>query len=311
MFHQLLAALVPFLVGLMPMHGLSYRALPVLFSSPRPEPTRYATVLFGGDMMFDRSVRAATDEHGGDFIFSCLDDVLAGNDLAVANLEGPITAASSRSIGSHIGSADNYTFTFPTSTAQLLAAHHIALVNLGNNHILNFGASGVRSTIAALDGAGVGYFGDPLAHTMAERNINGVRLAFITYNEFDPQSTASTTIAQIQDAQAQGAVPVVYTHWGTEYVAAPPSYVRALAHAFVDAGAAIVVGSHSHVAGESEYYRDVPIYYSLGNFIFDQYWDDTVRSGVLLQTSFDTRGVVAVREIPTRLERDRRTCPAD
>ena len=76
----------------------------------------------------------------------------------------------------------------------------------------------------------------------------------------------------------------------------------------VDAGAEIVIGSHPHVVEESELYRDKYIYYSLGNFIFDQYWNDDVRRGLLLKVWFTENGVARVQEIPIQLERDGRTC---
>jgi len=272
---------------------------------------RQATVLFGGDMMFDRTIRTTIDQKGGDFIFSCIDPTLQASDLVVANLEGPITAISSRSAGSAIGAPDNYVFTFPLTTAVLLAAHHIGVVNLGNNHILNFGSDGVRSTEAALSASGVQYFGDPLLQTVATTSVNGIPLAFINYNEFEPSSTASTTIAQIRQAKASGEIPLVYTHWGIEYATTSPAYVHVLAHEFVDAGAAIVIGSHPHVVEDHEVYKGADIYYSLGNFIFDQYWDDAVTHGLMLQVSFDKAGVQSVKEIPVVLQHDRRTCPVE
>jgi len=114
------------------------------------------------------------------------------------------------------------TFTFPLSTAALLYKHNIRMVNLGNNHIENFGTSGVYSTIAALTNARVDYFGlprlasassaswrdgsgkagDPITFRMATTTINGVPLAFINYNEFGGASTI--TIREIHTARAAG-----------------------------------------------------------------------------------------------------------
>ncbi len=270
-----------------------------------------ASVIFGGDMMFDRAVRTTIEKNGGDHIFSCIKDVLANADLVVANLEGPITANASKSVGSVVGSPQNFIFTFPLSIAPLLAKHHIDMVNLGNNHIMNFGASGARSTRTILDAVGVRYFGDPLSSNVATSSIANVSLAFISYNEFigDAHKSASTTIAQIKAARARGELPVVYTHWGIEYRPIAPRYVRDIAHRFADAGAAIVIGSHPHVVEDHETYRDVPIYYSLGNFIFDQYWEDAVRRGLLLRVVFTPEGVESIQEIPTWIGRDRRPCP--
>ena len=280
-----------------------------------PRPT--ATVVFGGDMLFDRTIRGTMEEKGQDYIFLCLDPVFSAADLVVANLEGPITELPSMSLGSVIGSPENFTFTFPTYTGELLARHNVQLVNLGNNHILNFGWDGARSTLEYLRAADVGYFGDPLEKRVAREDVNGVKLAFVNYNEFAPggwKDSASTTIREVRAALDDGYVPVVYAHWGDEYSAEPPERVREFARAFVDAGATLVVGSHPHVVQPHEVYlpagRQVAahIYYSVGNLFFDQYWSDMVRNGLLLRASF-TASSVSVEEIPIELLRTRQTCP--
>jgi poly-gamma-glutamate capsule biosynthesis protein CapA/YwtB (metallophosphatase superfamily) len=292
-------------VGLVPAWG---GVEPVVARLVEPAPS--ATVLFGGDMMFDRTIRQYADRHGGDYLFGCIDSTLAHADLVVANLEGPITDNPSVSEGSAVGSGDNYTFTFSTTTALLLAAHRVGAVSLGNNHIDNQGVAGVRSTTQYLDAAGVRYFGDPLSNNITDVDAGGVPLTLVNYNDFIPRGgTASTTLAQIVAARARGRVPVVYAHWGVEYATSAPARVVALAHAFVDAGAKAVVGSHPHVVEQSEVYDGARIYYSLGNFIFDQYWDDAVTHGLLVEVTFSPAGATSVKEIPVALSRDRRVCP--
>lgn len=269
-----------------------------------------ATILFGGDMMFDRSIREYASQYGGDYLFSCLDTTLSAPDLVVANLEGPITDNPSVSVGSAPGGPGNYTFTFPPSTAALLARHHIGAVTLANNHIYNQGVAGVRSTIAYLSAAGVANFGDPLAFAAADLTVNGVPLALIGYNEFIPEGgTASTTLAQIAAAKAAGRVPIVFAHWGVEYATTSPERVVTLAHEFVDAGAAAIIGAHPHVVEQHEVYDGAPIYYSLGNLIFDQYFSDAVDHGLLVELSVSKGAASVVKEIPVALTRDRRTCP--
>ncbi len=279
-----------------------YSADPFVPSPP------HARVLIGGDMMFDRSIRVASDAKGGDFILECLDPILEKADLVVANLEGPITSNASVSVGSRVNTANNFTFTFPTSTAPLLARHGIRMVNLGNNHIENFRTSGVLSTMAALDAAGVAHFGDPIEQRIAYTTVNHVPLAFVNFNQFAVQSTGALTVEQIRTAKAAGYHVVVYTHWGDEYVPAN-QYQKNLAHAFIDAGAEMVIGTHPHVIQEHEMYGGKHIYYSLGNLVFDQYWEDAVRRGLMLSVVFSRSGVVSVDEVETYLERDRRTCP--
>lgn len=266
-----------------------------------------AVILFGGDMMFDRSIRAASEVEGQDYILSCIVSEFDAVDLVVANLEGPITSNPSVSMHSKVGEADNFIFTFPLATADLLARHNIRVVNLGNNHILNFGTRGERETLGALQRASVNYFGDTLSQGIATTSIRGLKFAFVNFNQFSETSSKDTTIAQIRDSRAQGYTTIVYAHWGEEYVAANEMQKKH-ARAFVDSGAEVVIGSHPHVIQEHEIYKGKHIYYSLGNLIFDQYWNEEVRTGLLVAISFSEQGVDSVREIKTHLERDRRTC---
>ncbi|KKW19517.1 MAG: Enzyme of poly-gamma-glutamate biosynthesis (Capsule formation) [Candidatus Adlerbacteria bacterium GW2011_GWC1_50_9] len=224
----------------------------------------HTTVLFGGDMMFDRYIRQTMDNYGGNFIFSCIADVLSSADLVVANLEGPITEYTSVSLGSEVGKPDNFIFTFPTEVATLLVRYNIRLVSLGNNHTLNLGWDGMHSTRAALRAARVGYFGVSPREGQESgsfdgaskiENINGVPLAFINYNEFALEgwrANAEAARAQIVEARKHGYLPIVYTHWGDEYATISVPRQRVLAHDFVDAGAEMVIGSHPHVIEESE-----------------------------------------------------------
>jgi len=303
-FAALLTSIVAFFAALFgaPQATVSYEYVP-----PISNVKKEAVVLFGGDMMFDRAIRIASEEHGGDHIFSCIKDTLRAADIVVANLEGPITEHASVSLGSTPGDANNFTFTFPTSTAELLARHNIGLVNLGNNHILNFGQSGERATRVALGGAGVQYFGDTQMQRIATTTIHGVTLAFINYNQFSDSSTASTTESQVRAVRAEGYIPIVFAHWGDEYVSAN-SFQKRLAHRFVDAGAELVIGTHPHVIQENELYLDKHVYYSLGNLIFDQYWEEAVRRGIMVRVTLDESGVQSVLEIPTELIRGGTTC---
>lgn len=286
-------------------------ALAPLFTRP-PAPPMEATVLFGGDLMFDRTIRLAMVREGADHPLSCLAEVLAAPDLVVANLEGPVTSNPSVSVGSVPGGENNFTFTFPVETPAMLARYGITLVNLGNNHIMNFGSEGLAETKVRLAEAGVAYFGDPAApeaERVARIELEGVPLSFVSWSDWTSDKT-DHTVAQVVAEKAAGRVVVVYTHWGEEYV--PPSpRVRALAHSFVDAGASLVIGSHPHVVLERERYEGADIYYSLGNMVFDQYWNDEVSTGLLVEATFTEDGVSSITERSVRLLRDGRTCPAE
>lgn len=269
-----------------------------------------AIVLFGGDMMFDRTVRSRMARDGDDYVFSCIAERMRSVDVVVANLEGPVTEQSSRSLGSVIGSPENFVFTFPTSTPSLLARHNVWLVNLGNNHMLDFGWEGEAYTRAALRAARIEHFGSPGGSQEYRTTLRGVPLAFINYNEFAPEgwrANAGKAEELIQRARHDKYLPVVYTHWGDEYEPAS-SRVKTLARSFIDKGAEIVIGSHPHIVQEREVYKGKHIYYSLGNLVFDQYWDENVRRGLLLQVIFTQAGVERLEEIPIDNQSGPRPC---
>jgi len=239
--------------------------------------------LFAGDLMFDRGIRYYAEKGGGNnFIFQEMSKLLLSNDLALVNLEGPITDEKSISLGTKAGSTNNYFFTFDPSLAKTLFNQNIRMVSLGNNHILNFGSEGLASTKKYLDAAGVEYFGAPGGRSIV-KEIGGVKIAFVSYNEFassDIKAEQKAAIWEIEKQELQADVVIVFCHWGAEYVKNPSKNIKDLAHQFIDAGADVVIGSHPHVIQDPEEYMSKRIYYSLGNFIFDQHFNEDVRQGM-------------------------------
>jgi len=290
--------------------ALSSQSVPV---GSCPVPTNVATseakVLFVGDMNFDRYIRQSVNKRGSDYLFSCIDPLLKDADFVVGNLEGPITSHESISEGTIMGSPENYRFTFPTTTAQLLFQHNIKVVNIGNNHVNDFGSEGISSTRKHLTDAGVSYFGGLAGNTSFYlASDKGIDLSFINYNQFGGDSPEKTA-ELIASEHTAGRKVVVYAHWGEEYTT-PTERVRSIAKLFADNGADLIIGSHPHVIQEYEIIGNTPVYYSLGNFIFDQYFDSSVTKGlaVLLNIS-DER--IGVKEYPLTLEKDGRTCPSN
>jgi gamma-polyglutamate biosynthesis protein CapA len=261
-------------------------------------------ILFVGDMNFDRHIRSMVQKYGGDHIFSCIDELLFKADVVVGNLEGPITSHNSVSLGSVIGSPSNYQFTFPTSTATLLAEHNIRIVNLGNNHIDNFGTSGITETYQYLDAAKVNYFGGIVGDEPVHR-IGTVSL--VSFNQFSGMSFRDVGTVIVHE-KTQGQTVVVFTHWGIEYETTPSEDLISIAHYFAEVGADAIIGTHPHVVIPSDRINGVPVYYSLGNFIFDQYWNPDVRSGLAVMLTIDGKYITA-EDYPLTIERDGQTCP--
>ncbi|QQS21333.1 MAG: CapA family protein [Candidatus Moraniibacteriota bacterium] len=266
-------------------------------------PDRPIKILFGGDMMLDRFIRERAEKMGKDAIVSDIQETLEQANLVVVNLEGPITTNSSKSAGSTPGEMRNYLFTFDTAWAPVLASSNIRMVNIGNNHILNFGEAGLMETRKFLSDAGIRFFGDPIDDSFrtASVEIEGTKIGFVNYNAFYlPESAESRSLEDIARLRESVDVLFVYAHWGNEYASATSEEKR-LARLFVDQGADAVIGSHPHVVQEKEVYREKTLYYSLGNFVFDQYFRPDVSKGLLVEVSIDPNHSLSFRDIPIAL----------
>jgi hypothetical protein len=235
--------------------------------------------------------------------------LLSGADLSMVNLEGPAPVKA-------VFHSQGKVFTFDQSLLAGLKNAGIDVVSLANNHIGNAGKQGIRETVAALDGLGIAHGGagadDVSARAPALFTIDGVKVAFLAYDAIAPSYAAGpnlpgtaelstgTAPADIKAAKAAGAqVVIVFPHWGEEYRASPTSAQRTWAHQMIDAGADLVIGSHSHYAGGMESYKGKPIWYSLGNFVFDQTWSEQTEEGLTLELSFNGPKLVQAWLHPT------------
>lgn len=274
-------------------------------SAQSKSPQTEIRLLFGGDMMFDRHIRNMANVHGGyDFLFEPISEKLQKYDRVIANLEGPITSQNSKSAGSKIGEANNYVFTFDQASVKSLYNNNIRMVNIGNNHIMNFGKEGLDETEKFLEEGNLDFFGNPLNSDKQVKyeNIHGIDIAFVSYNQF-VSGGYDFALQNIKDAKNSSDIVIVYTHWGIEYDTHSSESIQKKAHDFIDAGADVIIGSHPHVIQESEEYKGKKIYYSLGNFIFDQYFSDETKQGLLVEMDIDTKSKqLSFHEIPVTLQ---------
>jgi len=247
------------------------------------------SLMFVGDLMFDRVIRQTAKKNGNKFVFEKISDLLVNNNLVVANLEGPLTANNSVSSDTVPGSDANYIFTFDPSLAKTLYDENIRVVNLGNNHILNFGQAGLNSTKKYLKETSIEYFGDPGGQKSLIKEIKGVKIGFVNYNQFIGDSENNQTVEEIKRVKTESDIVILYAHWGIEYAIVPAEVVKNLAHQFVDAGADLIIGTHPHMIQPVEDYRGKRIYYSLGNFIFDQYFNKAVSRGLGVVVKIDSK----------------------
>lgn len=269
--------------------GTSY--VYVAFSNGAVVQDDAVTMLAVGDMMFDRSVRELIEEHGNEYVFEHIrgseDRFFRGVDVITGNLEGAISP--------HMGPVKSIDFGFDDSVAALLAKFNFDVVSLSNNHALDQGRIGFENTKAALDKAGVAYSGDQVRDDTEPwvREVRGKRIAMFAYNITDNDFDEEAAHAKISAARAASDIVIIQIHWGAEYLTRPQQWKQALGRELIDWGADVVIGGHPHVMQGMEVYKGRPIFWSLGNFIFDQYWSEETQRALAVGFIFRDAGVTA------------------
>lgn len=242
-------------------------------------------VTFTGDVLLDRGVRHAIERHHGDA--SCLfspsvDSVFASSQLVVANLECPVTTITSPAL-------KNFVFRGEPEWLSVLSAHGITHLNLANNHSIDQGRDGLIDTRDNIIKAGMVPFGagdnmeqavQPVLLTSSPRNvylIASLRLAlentaYLPHKPSVSQESFEKIINRIKMLKHQdpGCCVIVSLHWGMEHMTNPAAQQVMEAHQLIDAGADCLICHHTHTMQTIENYDGKFIYYSIGNFIFDQ-----------------------------------------
>jgi poly-gamma-glutamate synthesis protein (capsule biosynthesis protein) len=235
-------------------------------------------------------------------------DLIEGADLAIANFENPAPNKFRYHTSGTVFSADPKLITG-------LAEAGIDWVSLANNHIGDAGRNGIIQTIRNLKKEGIASGGAgkniTAARTPTLLEAGGQQVALLGYDTIarsyhadadtagSARLTKKTVKADVKKARDAGAdVVIVFPHWGTEYDPTPFPRQRALAKAAIDAGADVVIGNHAHWAGAMEVYKGKPIWYALGNFVFDQTWSELTMEGMTLELTFHGSELVQARMRP-------------
>jgi hypothetical protein len=257
------------------------------------------TIAWVGDTMLGSATDPVPDD--GVPLFADVEGLLHDADITAGNLEGVLTETTGSKCDGGEDRTNCFAFRGPPSGADTLRKAGFDLMNLANNHAWDYGAQGQADTIAALDGAGVDWTGTPGQVTVIKRH--GVRVAFVGYAPYSwAPSMHDVPLAQglVRYAQTKADVIVAIMHAGAEGrdathtpVGVEVSYgedrgdTRAFAHALIDAGADLVLGSGPHVIRGVERYRDRLIAYSMGNFAG---WHNFASGG-----TYDLSGLLKVR----------------
>lgn len=253
---------------------------------PARQPSQ-ATFLAVGDIMLSRGVAGVINRAGDPLVpFSALDKEFLSTDFNFGNLESPVSGNDSR-VGKGL------VFNARKADIAGLVKYKFKVVNLANNHALDQGANGLQFTRDFLTQQGIEYLGVGADLTEAWKPkfvvANGVKIGFVgaSYASINDGGVARNNyVARVEDeellkaaiesARKQSDFVVVTMHAGIEYVRLPDKTQVKFARAAVDFGADVVIGAHPHWVQVTEEYKGKMIYYSLGNFIFDQRKPETI-----------------------------------
>jgi len=236
---------------------------------------RYPNVLNFGDVLFDRGVRNIIENRGRDPFEYIKEDLesIEKYDVVIANLEGPIIE-----IDRAFCQKKAYTFQFASTTPAYLKSAGITMVNIANNHTNDCLSAGYVSTKKYLDASEISYIGDRnLDTSFVVKEIEGKKIAFIGIDETTEPITLEAFYPLIKKLAYENDYVVVNIHWGTEYLLIANETQKNIAHTLIDNGADVIFGHHPHVIEPVEIYKDKAIFYSLGNFVFDQHGFEETR----------------------------------
>ncbi len=253
--------------------------------------------------MLDRGVKSSVNKNfSGDFnqLFKNV-EIFKNDDISFLNLEGPVS-----DIGHKVGSI--YSFRMPVDTVPVLKNMGIDIVSFANNHVGDYTIAAFTDTMERLlqneiSWTGAGYHYDD-AKTVRIITVNNIKIGFIGFSDVGPEWMKAGTknagillandpnfIEIIKTAKEKSDVLIVSFHWGEEYVTYNQRQ-KSLAENAIDSGADIIVGHHPHVPQEITYYKEKPIIYSLGNFMFDQNFSSATMSGLVVQVEVKKDGSI-------------------
>ena len=256
--------------------------------------TPLLTLQFFGDIMLDRNVVKAIGDQGLGYVFQNLEGkekrFFNGVDFFIANLEGPFAPV-------RVPTSKSIAFRFDPAFVSDLKPYHFSGFNLANNHAYDMGRANVVFTRGLLEKNGFGYFGDELNEGPEYTWVAG-GVAFLGIHNTYRDPDLAKVGAALVDAKSRARYVIVNVHWGEEYQRASNPKQRRLAHWLIDHGADAIIGHHPHVVQEMEIYKDKPIFYSLGNFIFDQYFSKDTQEGLSVGLTVQAGKVKTIHLFP-------------
>ncbi len=265
-------------------------------------------LLFFGDLMLDRHVGEKINKYGLDYLFEKLEEenFTSSYDIVAANLEGAVA-----NNGEHYRPHNLYDFSFSPQLIEGLKKYNFNFFNLANNHLSDQGQQGIEETYQNLSDLGFYYFGCRDAFlspseglleveiggsqpVLSEENCSDIivnvknkKVAFLGFSMVYKNIDENDIIERVKKLKENSDLLIVNAHFGLEYQAKANNGQENLARKMIDNGADVIIGHHPHVIQNYEIYKQKPIFYSLGNFIFDQYFSPETQEGLAVSITLE------------------------
>lgn len=260
-----------------------------------PEQEIHSTkVLFLGDVMLGRNVEYLSSINGVGYSTEQISENLPPVDAVIANFESAMAVPHVRT--------PSFITTFSTASWMLsvLSKLEVTHASLANNHSLDYGEIGHQNAVARLQDIGIIPFGH-LSETSTSSVIvtdSSVRIGVIAINSIYVRPKESQLQLQIHEMKKDTDVQIAYIHWGDEYELVHNDAQEALARSLAAMGIDVIVGHHPHVVQDVGIVDGALVFYSLGNFIFDQYFSTEVQTGYALVMEATDKNKLSFSIIP-------------
>jgi poly-gamma-glutamate capsule biosynthesis protein CapA/YwtB (metallophosphatase superfamily) len=260
-------------------------------------------LVFAGDLMLDRGVRETIEKNNPDYLFKDIRPIFKNSEIVVANLECVACDSTIEAI--------NKKFTFRANPEWLSAVNTsgITHLTLANNHSFDYGYTGLKQTLTNLETYKLNSIGATLDSnacclpTIIKKNGTEIVIFSSSFlkqnNSFVCNENASNLSNTIKTFKKQNPSCVVFVclHWGVEMEITPTKEQVSQAHFLIEAGADAIIGHHPHVVQSIELYNGKYIFYSLGNFVFDNNHSPENR-GIFAKFSFLKGKIQPIHIIP-------------
>lgn len=282
------------------------------------------TVSVVGDILLGGPrIASLLEKNGYDYPYTEVKDYLKNADITVGNLETAVTTR---------GSAQEKTYVFRSDPKTLPALKEAGfdVLNLANNHVLDYGQVGLSDTLANLEKADISYVGAgnnaKEAFTPVYIKRKNSTIAIVGFSRVAPKPdwfagsktpgiagtySPAAAVAAIKEAKKHADAVIVIVHWGIERSDYPNDVQTDLGHKYIDAGADLVLGGHPHVLQGFELYKDKWIAYSLGNFIFTSNQVKKTWESMILQATFKPGKPCELKVVPVNLQSAAKPKPMD